>query len=480
MILVYADDLLVYDSTLEEYELEGLTVSPGRNVGGTAEIVMPLGHPAYNYFEPYKTIVTIDRADIDGGERFRGRALYPTDNYIGQRTITCEGELCFFRDAISRPYLYQDTPENIFKQLVALYNSQVEDFKHFKVNKVTVTDPNDYVRLESEEAETVLDTINKLLERCGGVIKFRNDMLGERCIDWLESFDSQSNQTIDFGENLLDFTHTGAGTTNLATGLVPYGAKDEETGKRLTIASVNDGVDYILDERAISVRGTIMGTVTWDDVTEPENLLRKAREYLDSAKVFLTSIELTALDLSYLDSDLNTFNVGDLVRVTSKPHNVDEFLEITKITENLLDPSQSSIVLGKEIQSLTVQGVADYQLRLRGSTGVLNTGGAAVTSDERLKNSIETLPEAYLTMFDNLNPVRFKFNNGKSGRFHVGFIAQEVEEAVTAAGLSSMDFGGVVDMNGDGTELGLIYTEFIAILCAKIKGLEQKLAALEK
>jgi hypothetical protein len=44
-------------------------------------------------------------------------------------------------------------------------------------------------------------------------------------------------------------------------------------------------------------------------------------------------------------------------------------------------------------------------------------------SDFRLKNSIETLPIEYERFFDSWEPVRYKYNNGSSNRYHTGFIA---------------------------------------------------------
>ena len=87
MIQVYADNSLVYDSRLEDYSLLGLKVTTGLNKGGTAEIVMPPHHPAYNIFSSYKTVVTVYR---DGLLLFRGRSLYPMDDFYNRRTITCE------------------------------------------------------------------------------------------------------------------------------------------------------------------------------------------------------------------------------------------------------------------------------------------------------------------------------------------------------------------------------------------------------
>jgi hypothetical protein len=124
-------------------------------------------------------------------------------------------------------------------------------------------------------------------------------------------------------------------------------------------------------------------------------------------------------------------------------------------------------------------GTSSLPLYLRGTGVYLSSSGATVTSDERKKHSIEALPDAYEAMLDKLTPVRYKYNDGTSDRYHAGFRAQEVKAALEAAGLTTKDFGGFVDINGDGTELGLIYAEFIAILLQKIKRQEKRIAALE-
>ena len=136
MLRVYADGVIAYDSRLPDYTLLGLKVVAGLNKGGTAEIVMPPGHPAYGMFTSYKTIVTIYR---DDELLFRGRALYPSDDFYNRRTITCEGERCFLRDGVMRSYLYQDDPAVIFADVIALYNAQVEEPKQFQVGTVDVT-----------------------------------------------------------------------------------------------------------------------------------------------------------------------------------------------------------------------------------------------------------------------------------------------------------------------------------------------------
>lgn len=99
------------------------------------------------------------------------------------------------------------------------------------------------------------------------------------------------------------------------------------------------------------------------------------------------------------------------------------------------------------------------------------------TSDVNDKTDVEALPEKYLTMMDNITPLRYKLIDGQSGRYHVGFVAQEVEAAMAAAGVDSMEFGGFVkDKDDHGNDIYMLrYGEFIAILWAKIKALEAKI-----
>ena len=355
MIQIYADGALICDSRLESHDLQGLKISSGLNKGGTAEIIMPPGHPAYGRFASYKTLVEIYR---DGLLQFRGRPLDPTDDFYNIRTVLCEGELCFFEDAVSRPYLYQDTPAAVFASVLGVYNSQVDPLKQFKVGTITVTDQNDYIRLESESAESVLATMTKLLERCGGYFVFTTDPTdGARALNWYDSMDYRSDQVIEFGENLLDFSRGGT-NPELATAVLPYGAKLEGSTTRVTIESVNGGQDYIQDDDAVELRGFIIKPVTWDDVTEPANLLRKAQEWLAENRQIVTTLQLSALDLSYLDKNIDSYQVGDTIRVQSRPHKVDMDFMLTERTEDLLNPENSIITLGTEIRTLTSADVA--------------------------------------------------------------------------------------------------------------------------
>ena len=105
------------------------------------------------------------------------------------------------------------------------------------------------------------------------------------------------------------------------------------------------------------------------------------------------------------------------------------------------------------------------------------------TSDRNLKENIEPVSDKYIAMFDRLSPVSYKLVSGD--RTHIGFVSQEVEEKMAEVGLTDMDFGGfcrdlIKDEEGNEFErYGLRYSEFIGIMAAKIKQLEERIAALE-
>lgn len=103
------------------------------------------------------------------------------------------------------------------------------------------------------------------------------------------------------------------------------------------------------------------------------------------------------------------------------------------------------------------------------------------TSDLNEKNSISYDMERYAALFDRLKPVHYKLNAGTSGRVHVGMIAQDVEEAMNAVGMTGQEFAGICKAAKDegGYSYFLRYGEFIALCIDQIQKLKTRIAALE-
>ncbi|MGN0518318.1 MAG: phage tail spike protein [Acutalibacteraceae bacterium] len=404
IIKVYAEDNLIYHTGLEDaLPMTELNVTAELNGSGSAMMSLPPENPYYNSFVCFKTIITIYK---DDNIVFRGRPTYKECNFNNNILIYCEGERGFLNDSIVRPYILTGSPQQIFNTLIENHNSQVDPSKQFIVGNVTVTDLNDYVRFESIYAEHTIDVINKLIESCGGYITFNDNSDGERCINYVEKLTSINNQIIEFGENLLDLNIT-EDNPDIATRIIPYGSVIEGTDERIGIESVNSGVDYIQDDDAVSVRGVITKAVYFDDVSVPQTLLRKAQKYLEGCKNTITSIELSAIDLSYINKDYDSFMIGDKIHVRSLPHNIDDDFILLSKPEDLFHPNTSTICLNKQLYTLTsinsdnnskrdselkqlVTDIrVDYQKNmddLKGKVFILDGASIILTSGEDLNN----------------------------------------------------------------------------------------------
>lgn len=107
------------------------------------------------------------------------------------------------------------------------------------------------------------------------------------------------------------------------------------------------------------------------------------------------------------------------------------------------------------------------------------TGQLQTPSDKQLKKDISSLNEKYDTLFNNLQPVSFKYKDGH--RTHVGFIAQDVKEAMDIANISNEDFAAYCeDKKDNGVECSLRYSEFIAINTMQIKKLKDEVKELKE
>ena len=122
-------------------------------------------------------------------------------------------------------------------------------------------------------------------------------------------------------------------------------------------------------------------------------------------------------------------------------------------------------------------GAAAYRWK-----NIFALNGAIQTSDQRLKKDIEDIPQKYLDMLMRLRPVRYRNIEGTFGRYHVGFVAQEVKAAMDELGIDSTEFGGyVADVDEDGNPVYMLrYEEFSGILWGKSQELTRRVSALEE
>ena len=397
MYKIYADDTLIYDSTIEDYKIGKGSVSLDTNKSGSFTFSVYPDHFFYDSFVKLKTVITVYKS---GKIIFRGRILNDVTDYWNNKVITCEGELGFLQDSIIRPFSFSGTPEKLFKKFVEEHNSQVDVFKRFKIGKITVIDPNNYIARSNSAYESALSNLNSRLieDSLGGYFHITHGDDGTDptpTLHYLADFTRISPQLIEFGSNLKNYTKTVKGE-EIATAIIPLGAEvddgnDDTENPRLTIASVNNGVDYVYDVEAVAAHGWIFKVVEWDDVTDATNLLNKAKSYLTNVVKQNITIELNAIDLHLLDHSIESFKVGDYVRVVSEPHNFVDTLLCHAQTIDLLKPDNDTITLGQTYASFTATTAKDAKEISTVKKGVSNIRDSVTN----MKNDVADL--GYMT-----------------------------------------------------------------------------------
>lgn len=355
MYTIKVDGNLLYDPFIADqgYSVLNPKITYEMNKAGSLELIVPPNNVNIGAIHKLKSIVQV----FDNGkEIFRGRVLHDETDFYKRKSVYCEGELAFLLDSIVRSYDYQGNFDGLFTQLIENHNSQVDDDKKFIVGEITVKDKNDYIHYSSTQYPTTWDEINeKLIKTHGGYLRTRLEN-GNRYIDYIDDYKNVSNQVIEFGKNMIDLTEYMS-AEDIFTVLIPIGSeiKDEsgETSGRVTIESVNEGNDYIQDDNAIALFGKIVKTQKWDSVSQPDNLLYKAREYLASGVQMATTITIKAVNLNILDVNIDSIKLGDYCRVISKPHGLDKMFQCSKIVIDLTNPQNSVYTFGLNLKSMT-------------------------------------------------------------------------------------------------------------------------------
>lgn len=359
-VLFYDHD--IFDDQLQElFPAEESVLERDVNTAGKLSMTLPKYHPNYDKLQKLKLGVIVKKK---GKVIFKGRIYRDSNDFYGSKSIECEGKLAVFNDSIQRPYEFAGSPREYFALLINNHNSMVDDEKKFIVGNITISDPNDYIARSSTDYKSSWELIKNLIDTLGGYLFIRYEEDGDY-IDWLEDFPYTNKQKIAFAENLLDII-TETTSEETYTACIPLGAtiseEDDSAGmsgegqKRLTVESVNDGSDVVYDVEKVKEYGWKFAPtdkVTWDDVTRPENLLSKAKEWLNQQGLMLaSSIEITAADLSYMDKAVAGFEWLQYVQIESEPHGIDQILLLSKMKEDMLYPENGKINLGYSQRTL--------------------------------------------------------------------------------------------------------------------------------
>lgn len=386
MYTITVDGYVLYDPRDDELIVESPKVNLEVNTVGDCSFVIHANHPYYGTMKHLKSVFEVSD---DIGVIFRGRMTGNSYDFNNSKYVDLEGLMGCFNDTIVRPFAFPDdflenaaynTAANsgnvvafFLKWLIDNHNSQ-KGFTQFKLGSVTVSDPNNYVSRSSTAYSSTWEVLKSKLfdSSLGGYLCIRYEADGNY-IDYVNDFELTNTQEIVFGENLLDLKReSDSGYTYSA--VIPVGATIEteaadgsSTSKHtVTIKNLADGAvtsdivkqgDVIYSQSAVEAYGWIFAPVsetTWDDVTNANNLLTKAVEYLTTDGLMLTeSVDVTAVDLHFTDEQISSFRIYRNVKVSSAPHGFSGIYQLPKIQFDLQNPQNTRITVGATKRTLT-------------------------------------------------------------------------------------------------------------------------------
>ena len=417
-------------------------------------------HRLYNKIEEKAGIV---RVYSDSKLLFMGEITDIREDFYGSKQVSCVDPRDHLNDVLLRPYstvsgeqpnTAPSSVDGYFQWLVDRYNAGTLNQKfHFQVgvNQGAYLDKNNYIYRSSEQLPSVGSELeDKILDSLGGYLTLTYPE-GIPTLNLYADVHQANTQIIDFGVNLIDFTKT-TGTSDQYTAIRPEGGTPEKDSddpnapdpKPITVDSLGDGVtsvdsdyvkkgDVVYCQSAVNRYGYREYSWTDSDTTDPQDLLEKAIADLKKKIEPKLTIEVKAVDMALFMEGYDHLECGQVARVRSKPHDVDEYLLVSSMDIDLKDPSQTKYTLGQAFDSLTGEQSAFVKSL---NSGINSSLDAAASIDKALKDQAEKVDQAVTdagNALDTANDAKDTADNAQTAADNAQQAADSAQSAADAA-----------------------------------------------
>ena len=334
-------------------ELQTALSSPGE-----LELQIPFGHALYSELASMPLLgsqwFTVER---DGEEVWRGRLVQRNAKPLdGVMILLIEGELGLLNDSVMEPYSQTGTPRHMLTYYLNAHNAQVDSWKRIYTGRVQVADVAGTGNI-TREASAPVSMMQEVLEKTcnsstGGYLMLRRSN-GKRYLDWVSDPAVIGAQPIKTAYNLLACEDVSDGgdfhTAVYATGAQVQDADGEYY--TLTLDDLPDRTDQgtakvgplMINTDLQAKHGIIAKVVSWNDVTDADNLYTRARQYARSLSEPRT-VEVNAVDMSLTGSGVAPFSIGQRVPVETPTFEGSAL--VTGVTYDIIDPSGGSVTFG--------------------------------------------------------------------------------------------------------------------------------------
>lgn len=455
MYQVYLGKKILYYPANDTYVIYNTSLVEEVGIAGEFSFDVPSQNPLYAELSQ-GALITILR---DGVEFWRGEIKEIDTNFDKVASVYCVEDLSFLGDEYLTPAaITTETYAQRFQAAINAYNANRPADRQFAIGYITNVRSSDLCNWTTAYDMSILDDLRECIAQESGYLRVRRVTSGgsvTRYIDIvkLADYGSQSTQPIEYGYNLLDYLKE-SDFEDLTNVLTPYGGELESELYEGYSARLQG--DTILNNASIIAYGRHAKAVIFDEIENLAALNEAAAEYLTKYSQPQLTMEVSAVDLSTVEA-VSEINIGDSVRILSKPFAVDQWLYLTKITRDLQNIQKNKIKLAGTVQApktLTSQ-------TQKTTEAIRNLPSKSSILDAARKNALEILngvDGGYVTFETNENDqiVELRIANlldysqaTKCWRWNLGGLAYLSRESpaddwdvVTAA---TMDGGFVAD-----------------------------------
>lgn len=374
----YVDDRLLFSAGMAGYEISAGTLHKEIGKCDSATIKLPPSNLMRDTPVKRASIIKICK---DGVTVFKGCVADTSMDFSGNKTYNIDGAMMWMKDICKPPFtMTEDTMLYYATAIITQYNDVCRATKQIKLGTVDDTLPT--LAVEQTEYKSMLSLLQDAAQAIGGTLCIRYDG-DDIFLDVIKAYDHRCAQQIEISKNLLNLTDQ-IDSADLITRVYPLG-KDG-----LTIASVNNNSTCLINADAEGLYGRIDGTLRVD-TDDADALKAQAAAYLAQYCGLSHGIRVTAADLSAVDFKLESYHIGDSVRVVSPPHGIDTIMQVTSMDTSLVS-EKDTMVLGWSNRTLT-GAVASGGGSSSGTT--TSGGGGTIDVDDALS-------------LDSTNPVQNK------------------------------------------------------------------------
>lgn len=310
---------------------------------------------------PLLTLVQVINEMTDK-EVFYGRigpiAKDMVESGITSFTYNARSELDFLNDSKQKPVLFKGTRLALLQRILNYHNSMTESYKHFKIGDVSDFTSGGNVEHEIDATKTTLATITDLILNTYGLEIQVRRVDGIHYLDIKKKIGKDSNTAIKLTVNMLRNSQK-LNPDEIKTRLTPLGKRDEITGERITIASVNGGKEYIDRADLIDEFGIRCDNLVIDDETDPNALKKAAEDVMTSQKTVNYQYTLDAINLNLIRTNFDELEEGNSYPVLNPVMGIDERLRIVSRQIDISNVEKSTLIIGDKFKS-----AEEYQAEL--------------------------------------------------------------------------------------------------------------------